>query len=69
MENKIFDNGDPWDLLLSITANLERLIKAHNALVEDVEKLKKKNSVLTARVDELKRIAIDGHSLDSAKRT
>lgn len=68
-DNDMFENGDPWDLILNVTATLERLIVAHNNLNDDVRKLVKKQAVLDARLQEIRRLIIDEHCMDNIKRT
>lgn len=67
--DEMFPDGDPWDILVNVTATLERLIIAHNDLADETQKLRKKVAILSARVEELKAIAInEGYSLDRPKR-
>jgi hypothetical protein len=61
----MFDNGDPWDLLVKITVNLEELIQAHNKLQGEYLHTRKKLAIVEARVDEMKRkLANAGQDLD-----
>lgn len=65
MENDMFEDGDPWDHILNVTATLEKLIVAHNKLADDMQKIAKKQSVLDARMQELRRLVInEGRNLD-----
>jgi hypothetical protein len=68
-DNDMFENGDPWDLIVNVTATLERLILAHNNLNDDVRKIVKKQAVLDARMQEIRRLIIDEHFMDNIKRT
>ena len=64
----MFDNGDPWDHILNVTATLEKLIVAHNNLIEDVINMRKKQTLLDARMQELKRLLIDEDGIHNIQR-
>lgn len=68
-DNDMFEDGDPWDLIVNVTATLERLILAHNNLNDDVRNLVKKQAVLDARLQEIRRLIIDENCMDNIKRT
>lgn len=57
-DNDLFDNGDPWDHFVNMTVTLERLIKAHNNMVDDNTRLIKKVNHLQARMEEMRHIMI-----------
>lgn len=69
MKNNMFENGDPWDHMLNVTATLENLIVAHNNLTEDMRKVLKKQAILEARLQEIKRLTVNEHSMDNIKRS
>lgn len=70
MENELFENGDPWDHILHLTATVERLIVAHNNLISDFQKISKKQKITDAQLQEIRRLLIDeGYSLDNIQRT
>lgn len=68
-DHDMFEDGDPWDYIVNMAATLEKLILAHNDLAEESIKMRKKITILTARVEELKAIAInEAHSVGNIQR-
>lgn len=52
---RIFDNGTPWDYVVDLGHLVDRLVTAHNKLAEDHEKLIKRQKILEAKIQELRR--------------
>ena len=64
----MFEDGDPWDYIVNMAATLEKLIVAHNDMADETIRLRKKISVLEARVQELKALTINENSLYNTQR-
>ena len=67
-DNDMFEEGDPWDHILNVTATLEKLIVAHNNLTDDVLNMRKKQKILDARMQELRRLLVNEDSLHHIQR-
>jgi hypothetical protein len=66
-ENEIFGETDPWDHILKLTATLERLIVAHNKLHTDYQQLIKKQKILDARQEEMRRLLLQAGIIGGKK--
>ena len=58
MDNNIFEDGDPWDHIMQMTANMEQLIKSHNDLVEEVLRHKNQITIQRAQIKEMKTVLL-----------
>lgn len=54
-DERIFDNGTPWDYVVDLGNLVDKLVVAHNKLAEDHEKLIQRQKILEAKIQELRR--------------
>ena len=59
MANDLFENGDPWDHILELTANLQKVIVSHNELAVEVIRQRDLNVIARAQIIEMKTILLN----------